>query len=246
MNTRRNDPPPNTIAFDIEVVGPDFASLDEPTRDYLMKRARTEEEREHVPERTALELGLGKVVAIGMHDIDADRTQVLLASDAPLDDFEIDGAHVSIGVEPWMLVRFWSIIKRAGRIVSFFGRGYDGPVLMVRSAQLGIPSLRDLVPYRYDIAQHCDLADVLTWQGAVRNHYNLDWWCRRFGLESPKEAGITGADVGRLYNEGRIAEIGSYVARDVRQTAALYGKLAPTILGMFKGGPVATAQTSLI
>lgn len=244
MNTRRSEPM-NSLVVDIEVVGPAFDTLDEPTRDYLLRRARSDEEREQVPERTALELGLGRIVAIGLHDIEADRSHVLLASDASIEDPIIEGASVNVGSEEWILVRFWSIIKRAGRMVTFFGRGYDGPVIALRSAQLGIPAIRDLVPYRYDISMHCDLADVLTWQGSVRNHYNLDYWCRRFDVESPKVEGITGADVSRLYNEGKLPEIAEYVIRDVRATAALYRKLAPTILPMFKGGPERVVQASL-
>jgi 3'-5' exonuclease len=72
------------------------------------------------------------------------------------------------------------------RLVTFNGRGYDGPVLMTRSAQLGIAPSRNLVPYRYDLSDHCDLFDVLGYQGASRDRFSLDYWCRRFDVESPK------------------------------------------------------------
>jgi hypothetical protein len=43
--------------------------------------------------------------------------------------------------------------------------------------------------------------------------------------------------VARAYRDGRIEDIGEYCLRDVRATAELYSKLAPTLLPLFKGGP---------
>ena len=34
---------------------------------------------------------------------------------------------------------------------------------MIRSAQLGVRPSMQMVPYRYDIASHCDLFDVLAY-----------------------------------------------------------------------------------
>jgi hypothetical protein len=92
-----------------------------------------------------------------------------------------------------------------------------------------------LVPYRYDLAEHCDLFDVLTFQGTMRDRYSLDYWCRRFDVQSPKGS-IDGSQVGRAYREGRIEDIGEYCLRDVRATGELYTKLAHTLLPLFKGG----------
>ena len=111
-------------------------------------------------------------------------------------------------------------------------------MLMVRSAQLGIAPSVNLLPYRYDISQHTDLFDVFTFHGAVRDRFSLDYWCRRFDVESPKGS-IDGSQVGRAYRQGRIEEIGEYCLRDVRATAELYEKVAPTLLPLFKGGPSA-------
>jgi hypothetical protein len=148
-------------------------------------------------------------------------------------------AQILTGDEPTLLEQFWQIVTRGRqrpRLVSFNGRGYDGPFLMIRSAQLGVPCRRDLVPYRYDIREHCDLSDVLGFFGSRRESYSLDYWCRRFDVESPKGS-IDGSQVARAYRDGRIDEIGEYCLRDVRATAELYGKLASTILPLFKGGP---------
>jgi DNA polymerase elongation subunit (family B) len=229
-----------TIAFDIEVAGFPWKEVDEITRGYLLQRARTPEDREAVPERTALFPGLGKVIAIGMWLVEEDRGMMLLEGPSePAADWEaVPDSKIFRGSEEELLQEFWRLVggKRGLRLVSYNGRGYDGPVLMIRSAQHGLRPSLHLVPYRYDIATHCDLADVMTFHGSTRDMYSLDYWCRRFGVESPKGS-IDGSQVGKAYRDGRIEDIGEYCLRDVRATAELYRHLAPTILPHFKGGP---------
>lgn len=246
------------IVLDIETVGPEWDELDEPTRDYLLRRARTDEDRAQLPERTALELGLAEVVAIGMWSLPAQRGAVLLqtpqwALQAADGSWSVTGFSLAdaktrcLVTEQELLRAFWLGFQKAdcGRLITYNGRGYDGPVIMVRSAIGGVQCGRQLVPYRYDLAEHCDLADVLGFQGSTRSMYSLDWWCRRFGIASPKEEGISGADVARLFRAGEYQEIGEYVLRDVQRTAELYQRLAETMLGTFKGGPRLPVQLQL-
>lgn len=230
-----------TIAFDIEVAGFPWEEVDETTRGYLLQRARSPEDRDAVPDRTALYPGLGKVIAIGMWILEEERGLILLEGDSePEREWErVPGSKIYRGSESELLERFWEIVgAERSRLVTFNGRGFDGPVLMVRSAQLGIRPSVHLIPNRYDIARHCDLMDVLSFQGARRENYSLDYWCRRFDVESPKGS-IDGSQVGRCYREGRIDEIGEYCLRDVVATAELYRKLEGTILPHFRGGPSA-------
>ena len=108
-------------------------------------------------------------------------------------------------------------------------------MLMIRSAQLGVRPSINLLPYRYDVSSHCDLQEVFTFHGSFRDRYSLDYWCRRFDVESPKGS-IDGSQVARAYRDGRIEDIGEYCLRDVRATAQLYGKVQGTLLPHFKGG----------
>ena len=88
-------------------------------------------------------------------------------------------------------------------------------------------SRRDWLGYRYANEPHCDLAEQLTFfgvsgrDGAARK-FNLDFYCKAFGIESPKGQGVTGQDIGRLLAEGRQREIAEYCLRDVRATVELY------------------------
>jgi hypothetical protein len=232
---------PNLV-YDIEVAGLPWEEVDEITRGYLMSKQRDDAAREAVRERTALFPGLGKVIAIGMWLVQEERGMLLLEGEhEPEQTWEkVSHSKIERGSEEQILRRFWELVDLRGkgkrtRLVTFNGRGYDGPVLMTRSAQLGIAPSRNLVPYRYDISDHCDLFDVLGYQGASRDRFSLDYWCRRFDVESPKGS-IDGSQVAKAYRAGRIEDIGEYCLRDVRATAQLFQRLEKTLLPLFKGG----------
>lgn len=224
-----------TIAFDIEVSGFPWKEVDEITRGYLLERARTPEDREAVPERTALVPGLGKVIAIGLWNVEQDKGLLLLEGEhaATAEWEKVPGSRIFRGSEKQILEEFWDVLDRKHpQLVTFNGRGYDGPILMIRSAQLGVRPSTQLVPKRWEVKRHCDLMDVLSFQGVWRDKYSLDYWCRRFDIESPKTS-IDGSQVARAYRDGRIEDIGEYCLRDTRATAELYRKLADTLLPFF-------------
>ena len=223
------------IAFDIEVAGFQWDEVDEITRGYLLQRAKSEEERASAPDRTALYPGLGKIIAIGMWNLEKDRGLCLLEG-KPAEAQEwtrVPNADVFRGAEKDLLERFWEIVERKRpQLISFNGRAYDGPILMIRSAQLGIAPSQNLCGNRFNLGQHVDLDEVLTFHGSWREHYKLDYWCRRFDVESPKGS-IDGSQVARAYREGRIEEIGEYCLRDARATAQIFTKVQDTLMPLF-------------
>lgn len=231
-----------TFAYDIEVAGYLWDEVDESTRGYLLNRAKSEKDREAVPERTALYPGLGRVIVIGLWNVHEDRGLALVEGEPhEIRDWDkVPGSKIFRGDEKALLEKFWETVAprngRLPRLVSFNGRGYDGPNLMIRSAQHGVRASRQLVGSRYTLADHCDLQEVFTFQGATRDLYSLEYWCRRFDVESPKGS-IDGSQVGRVYREGRIDEIGEYCLRDVRATSQIYRRVETTILPFFAGGP---------
>ena len=226
-----------TIAYDIEVAGFNWEEVDEITRGYLLNRARDEKDRESTPERTALFAGLGKIIAIGMWNLEKDRGLILLEGDEEEPQREWDRvqrADIYRGTEAELLARFWDIVSRKSpRLVSFNGRTYDGPILMIRSAQLGVKPSLNLVGNRYQTGAHTDLLEIFTFMGAWRDRYSLDYWCRRFDVESPKGS-IDGSQVGRAYREGRLDEIGEYCLRDVRATGELFDRVKDTLIPLFR------------
>jgi DNA polymerase elongation subunit (family B) len=131
--------------------------------------------------------------------------------------------------EKEMLQKFWEVVEKYDTFVTFNGRAFDVPFLMVRSALAGIRPSKNLLANRYlnyhpSNARHIDLLDQLTFYGAMRKKGSLHLWCRAFGIESPKSQGVDGDDVKALYDHGKSADIARYNARDLEATTLLYQK----------------------
>jgi predicted PolB exonuclease-like 3'-5' exonuclease len=169
-----------------------------------------------------------QVVCVAMVNADSGRGQVLhLADDFEAED-EGEVKFVPFADESELLHDFWELARRYDRIVTFNGRGFDVPFLYLRSAMLGVDITRkDWLGYRFQTEPHCDLAEQLTFYGVsgrdgAARRFNLDFYCKAFGIESPKAHGVTGMDVGALLAEGRYREIAEYCLRDVRATTDLH------------------------
>lgn len=209
------------IIFDIETVGRDFESLDEPTQDYLLKWAKTEDEVQDVKESLAFYPLTGEVICIGMLNPDTMRGAVYFQSPGEANPpFEEEGIIYQPGTEEEILKWFWDAIKKYDRFITFNGRSFDCPFIMIRSAVKEIKPARDLMPNRYN-GEHIDLLDQLTFYGASRRKFSLDMWCRAFGIKSPKSGGITGYDVKDLFHAGRYLDIARYCLGDVAATKEL-------------------------
>ena len=224
---------PSTLLFDIETVGLPLESFDEAQQEYWLRPAQresTEEARAAKRQDLIQQLNLtpltAQVVAIAMVNVDSGRGKVLYQAEDLEESKSEDGLVEFIsGTEEDVLSGFWEVVTKYNRFVTFNGRGFDCPFLMLRSAILGIKPTKDLMPYRYDAVKHCDLADQLTYYGAFsQRRFNLDFYCKAFGIESPKAGGVTGLDVNRLFAEKKFRDIAEYCLRDVRSTAELYKK----------------------
>lgn len=210
------------IIFDIETAGFDFESFEEPVQEYLLKWADSEDEINEVKESLSFYPLTGEIVSIGMLNPDTGKGAVFFQNNSgPLIAFEEEGIRYEAGNEQEILSRFWQTVKNYGQFITFNGRGFDCPFIMVRSAVHKVKPVRDLLPNRYGDT-HIDLLDQLTFYGASRRKFSLDMWCRTFGIKSPKEGGITGYDVKDLYRKGRGLDIAKYCAGDLRATAELF------------------------
>lgn len=225
------------LIFDIETIGEDFEKLDETTQDaltrWIKKEARDEEGYMAALEELKNGLGFspltGEVVAIGVLDADQEKGAVYYQHPGQSGEEEEEGGiKLKALSEKEMLEKFWELAKQYDEFVTFNGRGFDVPFLMVRSAIHGLRPPKDLLSNRYLSlqkfgAKHIDLLDQLTFYGAVyRNRGNLHMWTRAFGIASPKADGVTGDDVGRLFKENKFIEIARYNIGDLRATRALY------------------------
>lgn len=207
---------------DIETVGFDFNSFDEKSRQYLLKFSQTEEEKEDAKKRLSLYPLTGEIVTVGVLNPDTMKGVVLFQDKGEkMEKFEEGGFVYETGSEKEILAKFWEVIKNYDQIITFNGRGFDAPFLMLRSAIHRVRPTKNLMGYRYDSKEHCDLMEQLTFYGAVRK-FNLDFYAKSFGIESSKNGGIDGSMVRDLYKKGKYLEVAKYCAGDLLTTKELF------------------------
>ncbi|MBI4536059.1 MAG: ribonuclease H-like domain-containing protein [Ignavibacteriae bacterium] len=212
----------NRLVFDIETLGYTLESFDEVQQEYLMKFAKTEEEKVEAIRKLSLTPLTAQIIAIGMLNPDSKQGKVLYQAPKDTPWFSEDGLVEFVSCsETEMLEEFWQTVAHYGQFITFNGRSFDCPFLMLRSAILGVKPTRNLLPYRYSANEHCDLLEQLTFYGAFRK-FNLDFYCKSFNIHSPKSNGITGLDLDELFNAGRHKEIAEYCIGDVKATAELF------------------------
>jgi len=216
----------NRVVFDVETLAYPFESFDESQQEYLLKFAKTEEEREEAIQRLSLTPFTAQILAIGMLNPDTRQGKVFFQAEGLESTFIDEGLVQMIPcTEQEMLAHFWKSIIHYKQFVTFNGRGFDCPFVMARSALLGVKPSRNLMGNRYAVNDHCDLLDQLTFYSAMRK-FSLDFYCRAFGIRSPKGSGVTGSDVGRLFGEKKYREIAEYCLGDVKATAELFRRWA--------------------
>ncbi|MFA6171017.1 MAG: ribonuclease H-like domain-containing protein [Patescibacteria group bacterium] len=223
------------LIFDIETIGENYDELDETTQNVMTKWIKGEEgEDEHdaavreIKKTLGLSPLTGEIVAIGVLDGDKNKGAVYYQAPGTKEkDSEEDGIKFRPMDEKGMLKTFWEVAEKYDEFISFNGRGFDAPYLMIRSAIHGLRPSQDLMfnrylgSQKYNNAKHIDLMDQLSFYGATRNK-SLHLYCRAFGIKSPKAYGVSGDDVAGLFREGRFLDIARYNVGDLVATKALY------------------------
>ncbi len=215
------------LIFDIETVGYEFDTLTPSQQEYILRYAEKEKDEKIKQEKIdeskrylSLYPFTAKVVAIGMLNVETEGSLVLYEGEEnwKAGDKKLEYKGVN---EKEMLELFWSYISRVDQVITFNGRNFDIPFLMLRSAMLQVKPCMNFIQSRYSLTNHVDLLDQFTFYGLVRK-FNLDFYCNAFGIESPKSKGITGMDVKELYKAGRVKDIAIYCGDDIKATYELY------------------------
>jgi DNA polymerase elongation subunit (family B) len=233
------------LVFDIETTALPLEGFDAVQQEYLFREAENlpdpaqrDARRQEIQRQFSLWPLTGQVVCIAMVNAESGRGKVLFQADdaEAARDLPKAADFVPCADEAEVLTEFWEVAVHYDSIVTFNGRTFDVPFLYLRSALLNVPiSRKDWLGYRFQTEPHCDLLEQLTFynvsgrDGAARR-FNLDFYCKAFGLQSPKSHGVTGMDISRLVAEGRGLEIAQYCLGDVHATVELYriwkGRLA--------------------
>ncbi len=231
----------NFLVFDIETVPLPFEAFSESQQEYILRKTDTDEEIERRKAEMALTPLTAQIVCIGLKIIeriegeDKVITTGAISVDNSLGDDEHREEILSTGEimhlynEKSALVAFWRTLKKYNpHLISFNGRNFDAPFLMLRSALLGIrPTINIMQGTKFNYDRHTDLIDELSFYSTNYNYgatkrFNFDFYARAFGITSPKAQGIDGSKVLDFFKEGKIAEISEYCLRDVKATWELY------------------------
>ena len=221
---------PQTLIFDIETIGLEFEKLDEFSQKYITQWAENEEEEKEAKDQLGFSPLTGEIIVIGT--LDYEKNQGGIYFQAPgenISDFTEEGIRFKQMTEKEMLEYFWrEIVPKYQEFISFNGRSFDGPFLMIRSAYHGIKPTKNLSESRYFYQQrtcvHTDLADQLTFYGNLRKRGGLHLWSRLFGIKSPKTDGISGEEVAKFFKNKKYLEIAKYNLGDLKATKELYEK----------------------
>ena len=239
------------LVIDIETVGIPWEEHDPYVREYLIK-GLSDGDAEEAKRSGGLSPFRGRIIAIGVINIDDGRSCALYEVPGQ-EDVRVEKAGLRTyisGTEKQILEKFWDWFESDSRFITFNGRQFDGPFLMIRSAINGLTPKRDLVGMRYELHPNCDLREVLNFFGTPNPRqykFNLDLACKAFGVETSKGEGLDGRSVETWYRAGRHREIAEYCMDDVRATAELYEKLAATLLPMnykFRDAELRTARNT--
>jgi len=217
------------IVFDIETCSFPFESFSESQKEYILRYAEKEKDeviKDQKVDDAIRYLSLypftAKVISIGFFDVLKEKLFVYYESNEEEEwtsespDIQYKGLP-----ESEMLKSFWRIAEKTDQFISFNGRNFDIPFLMMRSAMNKIRPSKNLMTNRYDNSLHIDLLEQLTFYGITKK-FNLDFYCHAFGIESPKSAEINGMHVKDLYEEGKIKDIAVYCGQDVLATSKLF------------------------
>ncbi|MCL4551160.1 MAG: ribonuclease H-like domain-containing protein [Bacteroidetes bacterium] len=217
------------LVFDIETVGVELDSLADSQKEFLLRHAEQEKDqqrKDELVEEQKRYLSLypftAKIVAIGLLNTEKEKSMVLYeggTNDEWIAEEKI--TKYKPLTEQEMLRYFWKYADEAEKVISFNGRNFDIPFIMMRSAINKIKPSKNLMRNRFDTNFHLDLLELFTFYGITKK-FNLDFYCHSFGIESPKSKGITGMEVKELYKAGRIKDIAIYCGEDVKATYELY------------------------
>lgn len=229
------------LVFDIETVPLPFENLTYSQQEYLLRGTTSTLEKEKRLAEMALMPYTSQVVCIGIQLMSYEEGEfnfekrIALAVDNDLEGEELKsvvlttGDECQIGNEREILKRFWKSLAKYQNctLVTFNGRNFDAPYLMLRSAILRIkPSRNLMVGTKFNYPNHYDLLDELTFYmqstSGPTKRLNFDFYANGFGIKSPKSDGIDGSNVKDFYAEKKIEVIAEYCLRDVEATWELF------------------------
>ena len=213
------------LIFDIETYGQSPEELDSIIKEYLIKNAKSDQEKQDILSKTGLLPISGQIVSIAMLNPETNQGKVYFqALKGKIENYSKNNIEYIVKPEKEILENFWQDIKYFDLLISYNGRGFDAPFIIFRSIFYNIKPTRNLMPNRYYKNEHLDLMDQLTFYGAFRK-FSLEVLCEFFKIKNPKDEGVSGLAITELFNKKEYKKIAEYCMRDVIATKELYERI---------------------
>lgn len=225
----------STLIFDIETVGEPWTDIDKVTRKTLIRwienSSREQGEKNAMLEAVKNQLGFspltGSIVSLALYDLERELGAVYFVGEGNEEIFTDNQFTYKERTEKEILEDFWESAPSYDTFVTFNGRQFDVPFILLRSIACGVRPSIELNNKRYltqqSLPYHVDLQDELTFCGAMARRPQLHLFCRAFGILSPKGE-VAGDDVAELFHAKKFSDIARYNAKDVIATTELYKK----------------------
>ncbi len=220
------------LVFDLEVAAYDFEThFDQETKDYFLQYATDEDAQKRVIESLVFNSFTSVLVAIAMWDLNDEKGCVLMNCEKePVLIPNRPNMTFVQGTEKEIVEQFWKIVraKNYNLFVTFNGREFDCPYLMLKSFELGVrPSYNFMKGSDFNFNEyHIDLLKEFTFHRhspfGARRKFTLDFYCKRLGIKSPKDDGVKGAMITELFNNKEFKKIADYAAEDVVAEGELF------------------------
>ena len=139
----------------------------------------------------------GALAAIGLYDRER-RSGAVYCVTGDESILDTDTTHgdfiIKHRTEEDVLKEFWEGARSYDTFVTFNGRRFDVPYLMVRSAMLSVTPSVDMMEHRYlkyqRLTRHVDLFDQLTFYGAVGKYHSFQDFCAGFSIAPEVDMGV--------------------------------------------------------
>lgn len=169
---------------------------------------------------------LARLVLVGLLNVETGKRCVVydgeLLHSPELDDVVLQPA----GGEHGVLVAVHTMLAKASRLVSFNGRSYDLPLLLLRAMRHGVEPAKIVERAAWmkpwESEPHVDVMNRLTFGGAT-GRYGLGAYAIGLGIPSPKQGG-DGTKVAELVKARNGTDLAGYCLDDCAATLALARK----------------------
>jgi 3'-5' exonuclease len=184
----------NYLVVDIETVPMDIK--DEVIREYLMDKQISREMRCFNPLYS-------KIICIGLKP--KDKETIILSGDN----------------ERKILEEFWDIVKDYNIVVTHNGYGFDIPFLMIRSVINQVKNSIKINTNKFNMENSNHFDTMLFFSQNIFTNPRLDIIAKTLGINIGENR-FTGAEVERLYKEGKMNEIVRHCKEDIELAEKIY------------------------